>query len=316
MPEMSNTTIYDGEGSDDVAVESDWRRFLRHLAESAQSQGKIFLQSRMAVAGLAIVLLYVVVALFAPQIAPYGPYTRIYEVDGGWAKMHPPSLAHPLGTTGSGYDVFSQLVMGSRIAMFVGLLGAFMVSAIGTTVGMVAGYYGGWVDEATMRVVDILYGLPFLPFVIVLATVLGPSVWNILLGIALLYWLNTARIIRSEVLSLKEKPYVEAAEAAGASNLRIMGVHILPNVVPISALYAAIAVGYSITAQASIAFLGFGDPSVPSWGVMLKQAYETQAFEAWWWLLPPGLSITLVVLGAYLVGRGYEEIVNPQLQER
>jgi peptide/nickel transport system permease protein len=270
----------------------------------------------MAVAGLSIVLLYVVVALLAPYIAPYGPYTRIYELDGGWAALHPPSLAHPLGTTGSAYDVASQLIMGSRIAMFVGLLGAFMVSAIGTTVGMVAGYYGGWVDEVIMRLVDILYGLPFLPFVIVLAAVLGPSVWNILFGIALLYWLNTARIIRSEVLSLKEKPYVEAADAAGASDLRIMGVHILPNVIPISALYAAIAVGYSITAQASIAFLGFGDPEVPSWGVMLKQAYETQAFEAWWWLLPPGLSITLVVLGAYLVGRGYEEIVNPQLQDR
>ena len=313
---MSSKTIYNDETKADVSVESDWQRFIRHLQGSAKKQGRIFLRSRMAVVGLCIVLVYVLIAVFAPYIAPYGPQQRIYELGGGWAKMHPPSLAHPLGTTENAYDVFSQLVMGSRIAMFVGLLGAFMVSAIGTTVGMLAGYYGGWVDEVVMRLVDVLYGLPFIPFVIVLATVLGPSVWNILLGIMLLYWLNTARIIRSEVLSLKEKPYVEAAHATGASDLRIMAVHILPNVVPISALYAAIAVGYSITAQASIAFLGFGDPTVPSWGVMLKQAYETQAFEAWWWLLPPGLSITLVVFGAYLVGRGYEEIVNPQLQER
>ena len=152
---------------------------------------------------------------------------------------------------------------------------------------------------------------------IVLATVFGASVWNIIFGVALLYWLSTARVIRSEVLTLRERPYVEAAQAAGASDFRIMAVHILPNVIPLSALYAAIAVGYSIVAQASIAFLGFGDPTVPSWGVMLQRAFVTQAFgTAWWWVIPPGVSITLVVTGAYLVGRGYEEVVNPQLQEK
>jgi peptide/nickel transport system permease protein len=271
----------------------------------------------MAVAGLLIILFYVVLALISPYIAPYEPYERIYMADGGWAKLQPPSAANPLGTTEAAHDVLSQLLLGSRIAVFVGLLGAFMVAAIGTTLGIVAGYYGGWVDEVVMRVVDILYGLPFIPFVIVLVTVLGASVWNIILGIALLYWLSTARVIRSEVLSLRERPYVEAARAAGASDFRIMGVHILPNVIPLSALYAAIAVGYSIVAQASIAFLGFGDPSIPSWGVMLQRAFVTQAFGvAWWWVIPPGLSITLIVTGAYLVGRGYEEVVNPQLQQK
>jgi peptide/nickel transport system permease protein len=131
----------------------------------------------------------------------------------------------------------------------------------------------------------------------------------------LLYWLTTARVIRSEVLSIKERPYIEAAKAAGARDRRIMLVHILPNVVPLSVLYAAIAVGYSIVAQASIAFLGFGDPSVPSWGVMLQRVLVQQALQAWWWVFPPGISITLVVMGAYLAGRGYEEIVNPQLQD-
>jgi peptide/nickel transport system permease protein len=192
-----------------------------------------------------------------------------------------------------------------------------MVAAIGTTVGMVAGYYGGWVDEIVMRLVDVLYGLPYIPFVIVLATILGGSVWNVIFGVALLYWLSTARVIRSEVLTIKERPYVEAVRAAGASDLRVMFIHILPNVIPLSALYAAIAVGYSITAQASVAFLGFGDPSVSSWGVMLQRSFVSQKFAtAPWWSIPPGLSIVLVVFGAYLAGRGYEEIANPQLREQ
>lgn len=297
-------------------VKQGWQRFVQNLKRSAVEQGRIFMRSKMAVAGLLIIVFYCIVALVAPYIVPYAPYERLYMADGTWAQLQPPSLAHPLGTTESAHDVLSQLLLGARIAMFVGLLGAFMVAVIGTTLGVVAGYYGGWVDELLMRIVDILYGLPFIPFVIVLVTVLGASVWNIILGIALLYWLSTARVIRSEVLTLRERPYVEAAHAAGASDFRIMAVHILPNVIPLSALYAAIAVGYSIVAQASIAFLGFGDPSVPSWGVMLQRAFVTQAFStAWWWVIPPGLSITLVVTGAYLVGRGYEEVVNPQLQQ-
>ncbi|UTF54777.1 ABC transporter permease [Natronosalvus rutilus] len=290
-------------------------KYVQSVRQILKEQGRVFIQSRMALAGVAILLFYTFVAIFAPILAPYGPQERHYAADGSWMSLEPPSLAHPLGTTESGYDVLSQVIMGSRIALFVGLLGAFMVAVIGTAVGVVAGYYGGAVDEGLMRFVDILYGLPFVPFVIVITLIFTPSIWNIIFGIALLYWLSTARVVRSEVLSIKERPYIEAAQASGASHRRVMFVHVLPNVLPISALYAAIAVGYSITAEASISFLGFGDPSVASWGVMLNQVYHTQSLEAWWWLLPPGLSITLVVMGAYLAGRGYEEIVNPQLRE-
>lgn len=292
------------------------RRSLQNLKRSAIKQGRVFWRSKLAVAGLTILIAFVLIALFAPYIAPYEPDERIYADDGGWKSLESPDSENILGTTANGHDVFSQVVMGSRIAMFVGILGAFMVTVIGTLVGLISGYYGGWVDEVTMRLVDIMYGLPFIPFVIVLVTILGPSVWNLLLGIALLYWLSTARVIRSEVLSVRERPYIEAAKAAGASDFRVMFVHILPNVIPLSALYGAIAVGYSITAQASIAFLGFGDPSVSSWGVMLQRAFNSQAFgAAWWWVFPPGIAITVVVTAAYLVGRGYEEVVNPQLQE-
>lgn len=314
---MSQNPIQEPGTADVPEVEAGWRRFYDNLKRSAINQARIFSQSRMAMVGMGILVFYLLVAVFAPYIAPYGPYERMFAPDGGWLSLAPPSAEHPLGTTKSGYDVLSQLIMGTRIAMFVGLLGAFMVAVIGTTVGMVAGYYGGWVDEFIMRLVDILYGLPFIPFVIVIATILGASVWNVIFGIALLYWLSTARVIRSEVLSIKERPYIQSVRAAGASDLRIMFIHILPNVVPLSALYAAIAVGYSITAQASIAFLGFGDPSISSWGVMLQRSFVSQEFAtAPWWSIPPGLSIVLVVFGAYLAGRGYEEIANPQLREQ
>lgn len=302
--------------SDRASVGVGWRNRLKTLREKAIAQAKVFWRSKMAVVGISLILLFTLMAITAPYVAPHEQNERHYADDGSWESLESPSLEHPLGTTDDGYDVLSQLIWGSRIAMFVGYLGAFMVAVIGTMAGVVAGYYGGWVDEAIMRFVDILYGLPFIPFVIVLATIFGGNVWNIIFGIALLYWLTTARVIRSEVLSIKERPYIEAARAAGASDLRIMGVHIVPNILPLSALYAAIAVGYSITAQASIAFLGFGDSSVPSWGIMLQRVFLQQALDAWWWLIPPGMSIMLVVLGAYLAGRGYDEIVNPQLQEQ
>jgi len=292
-----------------------WRRSLSALWGRARAHASTFRRSKMAVAGVLILLCFTLVALFAPVLAPYEPNERVYEPDGSWASTNPPSAQNPLGTTESAHDVLTQLVWGARVAMFVGYLGAFMVAFIGTAVGLLAGYYGGWVDETIMRLVDVLYGLPFIPFVIVLAMIFGSTVWNVILGITLLYWLTTARVIRSEVLTIKERPYVEAARAIGASDRRIMAIHILPNVLPLSILYAAIAVGYSIVAQASIAFLGFGDPEVPSWGVMLQRVLAQQALDAWWWLFPPGIAITLVVVGAYLAGRGYEEIVNPQLRE-
>ncbi len=292
-----------------------WGDRFEKLRNKAVEQAKIVSRSKLALLGIFIIMSFTLMAITAPVIAPYEMGERHLAEDGSWKSLESPSAEHPLGTTDSGYDVLSQLIWGSQIAMFVGYLGAFMVAVIGTSVGVVAGYYGGKVDEGIMRLVDILYGLPFIPFVIVIATIFGASVWNVIFGIALLYWLSTARVIRSEVLSIKEKPYIEAAKAAGASNLRIMGVHIVPNILPLVALYTAIAVGYSITAQASIAFLGFGDPEVASWGVMLQRVFVQQALHAWWWLIPPGLSITLVVLGAYLAGRGYEEVINPQLQK-
>ena len=133
-----------------------WRRLLQNLKRSSREQAQLFVQSRLAVAGLLIVLFYLLLAVISPYIIPYGPYERIYMPDGSWASLRPPTLAHPLGTTDAGYDVLSQLLLGSRIAMFVGLLGAFMVAVIGTTVGIVAGYYGGWIDDVLMRGVDIL----------------------------------------------------------------------------------------------------------------------------------------------------------------
>lgn len=306
---------FDLDDPSEVSKRERWQDKVTELKRKAIEQATIFRRSKLAILGISLLLSFTLLAIFAPMIAPYEPNTRQYAEDDTWLSKESPSLEYPLGTTEDGYDVLSQLIWGSRIAMFVGFLGAFMVAVIGTMAGVVSGYYGGVVDESIMRVVDILYGLPFIPFVIVLASIFGGNVWNVLFGIALLYWLTTARVIRSEVLSIKERPYIEAARATGASDLRIITIHIIPNVLPLTALYAAIAVGYSIVAEASISFLGFGDPTIPSWGIMLQRVFIHQALDAWWWLFPPGFAITAVVLGAYLAGRGYDEIVNPQLQD-
>lgn len=306
---MSQQTERDRPVETDTGFERDtWRDKLgRHAA--------IFAKSKLAVAGIIILLFFTIMALLAPVLAPYEPDERIYHDDGTWASEEPPSTDHWLGTTDQGFDVFSQLVWGSQIAMFVGYLGAFMVIIISTTMGSLAGYYGGWVDEAITRLIDMLYGMPFIPTVIVLATIATRSIWIILAGIAMLYWLTPARVVRSEVLSLKERPYIEAAKANGASDRRILIVHIIPNILPLTALYGALAVAWSIAAEAGLSFLGFGDPNVSSWGVMLQRAFDGLSLDVWWWFFPPGISITLVVLAAFMVGRGYEEIVNPQLRE-
>jgi peptide/nickel transport system permease protein len=263
-----------------------------------------------------------VIALVGPYIAPYGPQERLYAENGitieQWAK---PALlseesSYLLGTTAQGYDLFSQLIYGTRPALLVGFVAAILTVSVGTSVGLLAGYYGGKVDQVLMRIVDFAYGLPLLPTVIVFVAILGPSFKNIVLGIVLLQWRGSARVIRSQVLSLRERPFVKAAKITGASDLRIIVKHIAPNVLSLSFLYASFAVGWAILAEAGVSFLGLGDPNHVSWGTMLQsaRAYSAVAEGAWWWFIPPGVCISLVVLSGFIIGRAYEEIVQPELQ--
>src|SRR5947209_3366516 len=181
-----------------------------------------------------------------------------------------------------------------------------------------AGYYSGWVDTLLMRLADVAFGIPFLPMAIVLVAFLGPSIWNTVLVMILLLWRDTGRVIRAQVLSLRTRSYVEAARVLGASHLRTMFVHIAPNVLPLSFLYGSLAVGWAILTEATISFLGFGDPNVISWGFMLQDAYNSQAMarHAFYWFVPPGLCIMLAVMAGFFIGRGYEELLFPRLRRR
>ena len=190
-----------------------------------------------------------------------------------------------------------------------------MVALIGSIVGIVAGYFGGWVDTILMRAADIAFGIPFLPFVIVLAAFLEPSIWNVVIAMALVLWRDTGRVIRSQTLTLRNRAYVEAARVLGSSDLKIILRHIAPNVLPLSFLYGSIAIGWAILTEASISFLGFGDPESISWGFMLQDAFASQALSkgAYYWFVPPGFLIILIVSAGFFITRGYEKILFPKL---
>lgn len=290
-------------------------------SEGLQKYLEVFAQifrNDLAKIGGVVLLLFVLMALFGPTVAPYEPTERQFTEDGGWASNEGPSAAHPLGTTDSAHDILSQLLYGARVALFAGFLTAVLVGGVGTFAGILAGYYRGMVESVVMRIVDLAYGVPFLPFAIVLVIVLQPSIVNVVIAISLLLWRETARIVRSEVLTIRELPMIEAAKASGANDTRIILYHVFPKVLPTTVLYSVFAVGWAILTEAGLSFLGLSDPNLVSWGRMLQEAYVSQALQlgAWYWILPPGLCIMLLVLSIYLISQGIEELVNPKLRQR
>lgn len=232
-------------------------------------------------------------------------------------RLAPPSREHWFGTDHLGRDLYSQNVHGSRIALLVGFLGAALVVLIGTNVGLIAGYYRGRTETILMRTVDVMYGIPFEPFALILVLLFQPSLFIVILAVSLLTWRTVARLIRSQVLSLRERPFVKAARVAGASDLRIMYLHIFPNVMPLVFLELAIIVGVSIIAEATLSFLGLGPPHAISWGGILHDARLSGAWRtAWWWNLPPGIFIMVTVLSVFFISRSLEVVANPRLRAR
>lgn len=270
----------------------------------------------LALTGLFVYAALVLTALFAGELATHDPTEILYSSDFTLAADLPPSFAFPLGTTNLGRDVWSQLVFGSRSALIVGLAAAVMVVLIGSIVGLLAGYFGGWVDMILMRLTDIAFGIPFLPFVIVLSAFLEPSMWNVVLAIGLILWRDTARVIRSQVLTLRSRSFIEAARVIGVGEARILFVHLAPNILPIAILYGSVAIGWAILTEASVSFLGFGDAQSMSWGYMLQDAYASQALSrgSYHWFVPPGLAIMAVVAAGFFIGRGFEELLFPKLR--
>lgn len=232
-------------------------------------------------------------------------------------KLAPPSAQHWFGTDHLGRDLFSQNVFGSRVALIVGFIGALLVVLIGTNIGLVAGYYGGRTDMLLMRFVDVMYGIPFEPFAMILVLLFDPSLTIVIVAVSLLTWRTVARLIRSQVLSLSQRPFVKAARVAGASDLRIIYQHIAPNILPLVLLQLAITVGAAIIAEATLSFLGLGPPKSISWGGILHNARLSGAWRtAWWWNIPPGAFIMLTVLGVFFISRALEVLANPRLRSR
>ncbi len=289
-----------------------WQRRRRALG-SAWSD---FRHSVPGMIGLVTLLLIIAMALAAPLIADHGELSAINAVDNPrWAS---PSEFAPLGTDNLGRSVWAQFVWGARISLLVGLAATVIAIVIGSLVGIVAGYFPGFSSAVLMRVTEWFLVIPFLPLAIVLATVLGPSVWNVILVIGITSWPATARVIRAQVLSLKERLYVERSRALGASGRYVMGRHILPNVSPLILANLTLTVPVAILSETTLSFLGLGDPTRASWGKMLDDAFSAGALtrNAWWWYLPPGLGIMAVVLAFVLIGQALEEILDPRLRER
>jgi peptide/nickel transport system permease protein len=264
---------------------------------------------------LALFALMAVLSYIPPLIDPmYHPMTG---VDPEISRATPPSLVHPLGTDNIGRDLLSQLLTGARIAFMVGISAAFMSIFFGTLIGMTAGYAGRFTDSALMRLADIIMVMPTLLVVLLMASFFGQlDIWIIVLLIALFRWPGVSRVIRSQTLTLKERPFIDMARVAGASHLRIVFRHILPNVLPMAFLYMTFRVTSAIIVEAALAFLGFGDPNTVSWGMMLQWVWKTgHMFQSPYWLLPPGICISLITLSFYMIGRAMEEILDPRLRK-
>jgi peptide/nickel transport system permease protein len=274
---------------------------------------RTFRRKPMGILGALMIISVVFIAIFAPLIAPYDPDEKI-DVDPK-DLLAPPDAEHLLGRDDAGKDVWSQLIYGARVSLTVGFVASFMAMFIGTTVGLVAGYYGGRIGNALMRVVDFLLVIPDLPLMMVLISMWGRGLWKIILVIGLLSWTYTARLVRSQVLSIKERQFVLRAKALGASNFRTIMRHIFPQVLPIILAESVLSISGAIIAESSLSFLGLGDPMLISWGMMLNFAFERAISRmAWWFLLPPGFAIIWISLGLVLMGSTLEEIINPRLK--
>jgi len=272
---------------------------------------RVYRKSRLATAGLFVISFFIGLSIVAPLIAPYNPFQTSYEA------LQPPSNSHLLGTSELGNDILSQLIYGSRISLLVGFIAASVSIAIGVSSGLLAGYYGGHVDTLLTRITDIFLVIPTLPLMIVMGAVLGPSLSNVIFVIGILGWPSTARIVRSQTLSVKERPFIESARIIGSTDLHVIVRHVMPNVMTLIFANAVLVVNYAILSEAILSFLGLGDISQISWGIMLYFAFRTGALssKAWWYVLPPGICLVSLVVSFAFVGRSLDAIFNPKLRE-
>ena len=286
-------------------LETDLARFRKFL--------RSLLRNRIALAGLVVVAFFGVLAVVGPVLV--GPYPTTFDKDD---PLLEPSDRHLLGTDIQGFDNLVILVYGSRISLIIGLVSASVAMVVGTLIGLVGGFYGGALDQMFARFTDFFLVIPWLPFAIVLSVILGPGLTTTITAIAIVSWPTTARIVRSQVLSLRERLFIERARAIGAGNGHILFRHILPNVMPLVFAQAILTISVAIFTEAFLSFFGLGPPGTISWGKMIEDSWSALALlrGMWWYFGPPGLSITLVVLGFSMLSYGLEEVLNPRLKRR
>jgi peptide/nickel transport system permease protein len=271
---------------------------------------RLVLHQPQALAGLSILALFVAVALLGPLFLSGSAKAKVGDV------FAAPSASHPLGLDGGGADMVALLVDGARVSLVVGFAAAAVSAFIGGTIGLLSGFFGGKTDTILMRITDYVLVIPDVPLMVVVAALFGRSLTNIIVIIGVIYWTTTARLIRAQVKSVRERVYVKRARAVGAGNTRLIARHVLPQVAPLLIANTVLLVAYAIFAETFITFLGLGDPSLISWGRLIENAFTDDAIlnDAWWAIVPPGVAVTLVVLACTMVGQSMEDALNPRLR--
>jgi peptide/nickel transport system permease protein len=267
-------------------------------------------KSRTAVLGIIIIILFTLIAFFAPYIAPYDPLEQNFI-----KSFRAPSAEHYLGTDEFGRDIFSRILYGARISLQIGFIAVFISLVVGVSVGLAAGYYGGWIDMVVMRVMDLMLSFPYILLALVIMSILGPGIYNAMIAIGIVYVPQYARIVRSSVLSVKKKEYVMAARALGASDFRIILKHVFLNSMAPIIIQTTLSIGRAIINAAGLSFLGLGaQPPTPEWGAMLSNGQDFLR-NAPWIATFPGIAIALLVLGFNMVGDGFRDAFDPRLHK-
>lgn len=275
-----------------------------------------FRKNKLAVFGAAFILLLLLVSILAPLFSPYDPYISIKNEAGGLDIYSAPSSAYLLGTDGLGRDILSRIIYAGRVSLSVGLISIIISTVVGVSLGSLAGYFGGWVDGLIMRIVDVVYCFPVMFLIITVSTMLKPSIFNVMAIIGLVSWTGTARLVRGEILRVRESEFVQATRALGAFDHTIIFQHILPNILAPILVQATLQTAEAILTEASLSFLGVGvQQPTPSWGNMLYEAMSIMVlrFRPWVWL-PPGMMILVTVLSINFIGDGLRDALDPKLK--
>jgi peptide/nickel transport system permease protein len=314
-PTPSEPPVLVGEPADLVPPKSPRRIGWARRRRALSAFWKTYRRSRMGMVGLVMMILFILLAVVGPFFVPAKNVSVAFATG---KPFQAPSLQWPIGTDNFGRSVLSLIVVGSRISLIVGFAATVVTMVLGAGIGIASGFYGGKTDTLLNALTNWFLVIPWIALAIVMASILGPTLLNIILIIGITSWAGTARLVRAQALTVKERPYVERARALGGGDLHTIAHHILPNVMPVIFANTVLTVALSILAETTLSLLGLGDPNSISWGGIINEAFQAGALSAgyWWWIIPPGVMIVLVVLAFTMCGYALDEIINPRLRER